>query len=251
MSPAPISLLPSPSLPLPLETLSCIARSVSFPFPHLRFGFLPKHWCPFFSTYHSYGNFKCHYDAINAYREALRIDPEYRNAWNGLGYTYLKLKRYLEAIDAFREALRIDPGYGPASTGLGIAYFRAGKRSNAMKVVRELRCLDPERAETLFNLVKPENKMTDNLDEENHDKTEWGECIGDLSNQPPLKSIQEETHSSILKAYENYQVPKPPSKQKGLTPEQSNRIASYLLKRLLLKRRNKGKSSPSKTPSPK
>ena len=24
------------------------ARSVSFPFPHLRLGFLPKHWCPFF-----------------------------------------------------------------------------------------------------------------------------------------------------------------------------------------------------------
>jgi hypothetical protein len=24
---------------------------VSFPFPHLRLGFLPKHWCPYFSTY--------------------------------------------------------------------------------------------------------------------------------------------------------------------------------------------------------
>ena len=52
-SPVRTSLHPSPSLPFPLETLSCIARSVSFPFSHLRLGFLPKHWCPYFSTYHS------------------------------------------------------------------------------------------------------------------------------------------------------------------------------------------------------
>jgi hypothetical protein len=52
-----------PSLLLPLEILSCIARSVSFPFSHLRFGFLPKHWCPFFSTYHNFGDvrFHCHH----------------------------------------------------------------------------------------------------------------------------------------------------------------------------------------------
>jgi hypothetical protein len=33
------------------QTLSRIARSVSFPFLHLRLGCLPKHWCPYFSTY--------------------------------------------------------------------------------------------------------------------------------------------------------------------------------------------------------
>lgn len=52
------------SLPLPLKTLSYIARSVSLSFSPLRFGFLPKHWCPFFSTY-------------NTLREAVRpLSPE-------------------------------------------------------------------------------------------------------------------------------------------------------------------------------
>jgi hypothetical protein len=35
------------------EAYFASARSVSFPFSHLRLGFLPKHWCPYFSTYHT------------------------------------------------------------------------------------------------------------------------------------------------------------------------------------------------------
>jgi len=46
-------------------------------------------------------------EAIEAYDEALRINPDYTSAWNNKGVVLSRLGKYPEAIEAFDRALRI------------------------------------------------------------------------------------------------------------------------------------------------
>lgn len=64
-----------------------------------------------------------HDRAIQAYREALRIQPEFAKAWSALGTSYYKLKQYKQAIQAYQEALRIEPENYAFWIGLGMTYF--------------------------------------------------------------------------------------------------------------------------------
>ena len=47
------------------------------------------------------------HEAIEAYDQALQIDPEYTSAWNNKGVVLSRLGKYNEAIEAFDQALRI------------------------------------------------------------------------------------------------------------------------------------------------
>ena len=91
-------------------------------------------------------------EAIAAYREALRLEPD-AHVWDNLGNAYADLDRYQEAIEAYREALRLKPDFAEAWNNLGVAYALSGNRSAALEAVKELRRYDPQRAEKLFNLI--------------------------------------------------------------------------------------------------
>lgn len=52
-------------------------------------------------------------EAIDAYNQALVLNPDYVNAWNNKGVALSKLKNYTDAIDAFDQALQSAPGYQP------------------------------------------------------------------------------------------------------------------------------------------
>jgi len=57
----------------------------------------------------AYAKLKRYDDAINAYREAVRLNPDKFYIWVDLGNTYKHLKRYDDAVNAYREAVRINP----------------------------------------------------------------------------------------------------------------------------------------------
>jgi tetratricopeptide (TPR) repeat protein len=48
--------------------------------------------------------------AVDCYREALRLKPDFANAWNNLGSCYGRLGHHREAAEAFEKALADDPG---------------------------------------------------------------------------------------------------------------------------------------------
>ena len=56
--------------------------------------------------YHSQGKYD---EAIASYKEAIRIRPDYTNAYYGLGMTYKSLGQYQDAIASYKEAIRIKP----------------------------------------------------------------------------------------------------------------------------------------------
>ena len=56
-------------------------------------------------------------EAITTYDKAIKIRPEYSEAWNGQGNTLYELKRYKKALDAYEKAIQIQPKYLEAWIG--------------------------------------------------------------------------------------------------------------------------------------
>ena len=60
-------------------------------------------------------------EAIDRFRQAVRLDPASAEAHNNLGSAFGLLGRFDQAIEEFREALRLDPSHARARENLGIA----------------------------------------------------------------------------------------------------------------------------------
>lgn len=68
-------------------------------------------------------------EARAAYEEAVRLDPTFPDAWNGLGLNAWYAGDRVEAERFFAEALRVDPTYDPALKNL--EYARAAPTAPA------------------------------------------------------------------------------------------------------------------------
>ncbi len=99
------------------------------------------------------GNYK---DAIDAYKEAIRINPEQDGVYSALAEAYYKLGEnefevgnYKEAIDAYKESIRINPDHADAYCSLGAGYYKIGLNEEAEKTVKEVLNTNPEHARAL------------------------------------------------------------------------------------------------------
>ena len=50
-------------------------------------------------------------EAIESYRKAIKIDPNYVDAYNNLGNALDGIGKKEEAIESYRKAIKIDPNY--------------------------------------------------------------------------------------------------------------------------------------------
>lgn len=64
-----------------------------------------------YSEAHDYFDKKKFEKAVETYKKALALDPEFAFAWDNLGLTYRHMGNYDEAIKCYRKSLEIDP-YG-------------------------------------------------------------------------------------------------------------------------------------------
>jgi hypothetical protein len=89
-------------------------------------------------------------------RQWTQSEPGDFFAWYLLGATYGELGRHREAIEAYRKALLLKPDYPHAWNNLAISYAQLGNRSAAMEAVKELQRYDPKKADQLLNvIIKP------------------------------------------------------------------------------------------------
>jgi len=92
--------------------------------------------------------------AIEAYRQAVQLKPDFPEAYNNLGYTYRMAGDFDNAIAAYQEALRLKPDFAEAHQYLGKAYLAKGMRQEAEEQYRILRTLNPTMAATLLELMR-------------------------------------------------------------------------------------------------
>ncbi|MGB2938541.1 MAG: tetratricopeptide repeat protein, partial [Phycisphaerae bacterium] len=91
--------------------------------------------------------------AVEAYQAAIRLKPDFAEAYGGLGAVYIPMCRPAEAVEAFKTAIRLKPDYAEAYYGLGAAYLGLGKRAEALRACEALQRLDPAEAEELRALI--------------------------------------------------------------------------------------------------
>lgn len=83
-------------------------------------------------------------EAIEAYDEALRLDPENPVAWSNKGTALINQRRYEEAIQAFDEVIRIDPELASAWSYKGGALHELGEYDEAIVALDQAIGLEPE-----------------------------------------------------------------------------------------------------------
>src|SRR5262249_59034503 len=86
-------------------------------------------------------------------RDATELDPALPEPWNGLGYALRQQARWDESVNAYREALRLRPNYPQALECLGHAYVAMGRLDDARAVLARLRPLDPREADELADAI--------------------------------------------------------------------------------------------------
>lgn len=99
-------------------------------------------------------------EAVSSYREALRYRSGENTAldrlliYNNLGCALTSLGEYDEAMAAYQEVSRIDPDYPPLYNNLGQFWLRQGEVDRAIAAYQRSLQLDPERIVTAYNLGK-------------------------------------------------------------------------------------------------
>jgi tetratricopeptide (TPR) repeat protein len=80
-------------------------------------------------------------EALVAYEQAIRLDPNFAIAYYGKGVALRNLKRYDEAIAAYEQAIRLDPNFAIAYYSKGLALDRLGQSKEAKQAYDKARQL--------------------------------------------------------------------------------------------------------------
>ena len=98
--------------------------------------------------YRSRGDFQ---KAFYYFTKAIEVDPEYSDAFNGRGITYIILNNdYEKAIDDFNQSVRFNPNNSGAYYNRAIAYERTGDLSKTFEDLNIVIKLNPKDKEALF-----------------------------------------------------------------------------------------------------
>ncbi len=91
--------------------------------------------------------------AMEHYREALRVDPNYAPAHNNLGLALAGRGHLETAMEHYRQALRIYPAYAEAHTNLADALLNRGEFAAAVEHYREALRINPADPKVHNNLA--------------------------------------------------------------------------------------------------
>jgi protein O-mannosyl-transferase len=91
-------------------------------------------------------------EAMENYRQALKINSAYEDALNNLGYALAGQKKYLEAIPLYEAALRVRPGHVEVHNNLGNALSEIGKIDEAISHYLVVLQQQPDHADAHNNL---------------------------------------------------------------------------------------------------
>jgi tetratricopeptide (TPR) repeat protein len=94
-------------------------------------------------------------EAAEIYKQLASLKPGDATANNSLGETYLEMNRFNDALDNFRQAIRLKPDYGRAYYNLGKCFLVMGNRDAALEQYNILQNLDQDWAEKLGTLINP------------------------------------------------------------------------------------------------
>jgi len=93
-------------------------------------------------------------EEIQAYKQAIRLRPDYSTAYERLATRYMKSKRFLEAVDVYRQIVSLKPGDAIAPNNMGEAFLELNKLNEAQESFRQAIRLKPDFGRAYYNLGK-------------------------------------------------------------------------------------------------
>jgi len=100
-------------------------------------------------------------EAIGHFNRAVSIEPGFADAYNNLGAALSSIGALPEAISCFKKALRIKPGDAAIHNNLAIAYFKKGRLKKSYLHFQQAHKLNPGDINIADNLRKVEEKMNE------------------------------------------------------------------------------------------
>lgn len=92
--------------------------------------------------------------ALSRFESVLEKDPRFAEAWFHAGFVQGKLGHQKKKIDAYREAVRLRPDFAAVHYSLGVSYALMGESQLAVEEFKALEKLDSELAEKLEILLE-------------------------------------------------------------------------------------------------
>jgi tetratricopeptide (TPR) repeat protein len=93
-------------------------------------------------------------EAAISFKEAIRFDPRYVEAIVGLGAVNIRLGRYDEAIGSFERAIELEPKSAGSFFSLGFAYSKTGRNEEAISNIQKGLKIYPESPQAHYSLGK-------------------------------------------------------------------------------------------------
>jgi protein O-GlcNAc transferase len=100
------------------------------------------------------------YDACDAYRRAIALNPQDAMPYNNVGIVLCLLGKLREADESWRKAISINPVYTDAYNNLGNLLLDEGKPEEAVELHRKVLALDPRFTRAHSNLLRDFNHVT-------------------------------------------------------------------------------------------
>jgi len=88
-------------------------------------------------------------EAIKAFKDSIKLNPDDAEAQYGLGIANFRMGRFRDAADAFKKASALQPRMAKAHYGLGLAYQELGMEKQLIEEYRVLENLDHTLAKKL------------------------------------------------------------------------------------------------------
>jgi tetratricopeptide (TPR) repeat protein len=102
--------------------------------------------------------------AIDAYQQAIQISPEIDMIWFDLGSAYHKSSQTAKSLEAYLQAVRINPEYAEAWYSMGNVYSELGQADKAIVAFQQTIRINPEHNQAWFKLGNGymQSNQTDN-----------------------------------------------------------------------------------------
>lgn len=91
-----------------------------------------------------YSDAKRHTEALTAYEQAIRLDPNYDIAYYKKGWTLSELKRYQESLDVWEQVIRLNPNDAVAYSNKGHALSKLKRYNESLEAHEQSLRLDPK-----------------------------------------------------------------------------------------------------------
>jgi len=98
-------------------------------------------------------------EAIQAFKQAAKLQPDDPQTHYMLGMAYSKSKAYKESFESFKRALRLSPDWPQAHLRFGLTSYVLGRKSDSVKAYNNLLRLESPLANTLSRVIKEVNNQ--------------------------------------------------------------------------------------------